>query len=96
MSIYHPGDMRNLSKTIVSEKATLIDKEIIMDKIQNWPWFIAGTICAIVALYLGFQCLFGEAWSIFSWLWKLPVGVFAAMAATVFIDVGVNGDRPPR
>ena len=96
MSIYHPGDMRNLSKTIVSEKVTLIDKELNMNKIQNWPWFCTGMICAIVAVYLGFQCLFGEAWSIFSWLWKLPVGVFAAMAATVFIDVGVNGDRPPR
>ena len=88
--------MRNLSKTIVSEKATLIQKEIIMDKIQNKAWFVLGVICAVVALYLGFQCLFGEAWSLWQWLWKLPVGIVAAMAAIVFCDVGVNGDQPPR
>ena len=96
MNIYHPGDMRNLSKTIVSEKVTLIDKELNMNKIQNWPWFVLGMICAVVALYLGFQCLFGEAWSLWAWIWKTPVGIVSAMAATVFIDVGVNGDRPPR
>ena len=67
-----------------------------MDKIQNKPWFVLGVICAVVALYLGFQCLFGEAWSLWQWLWKLPVGIVAAMAAIVFTDVGVNGDRPPR
>ena len=95
MNIYHPGD-ESLSKTIVSEKVTLIDKENTMDKIQSKPWFVLGVICAVVALYLGFQCFFGDAWSIWAWIWKLPTMVFAAMAAIQFLDVGVNGDQPPR
>ena len=63
-------------------------------EIQNWGWFIAGLICAIITITLGFQL-----WTIggfFAWLWKLPLAVFAAMAAIQFCDVGINGDRPPR
>lgn len=86
--------MRSLSKTIVSEKVPLINKETIMDKIQNWGWFIAGLICAVVALALGFQLW--TVGGILAWLWKLPLAVFAAMAAIQFIDVGINGDQPPR
>ena len=93
MNIYHPGD-ESLSRTIVSEKATLIHKETIMDKIQNKAWFVLGIVCAIVALYLGFTLW--TTGGFFAWLWKLPVGIFAAMAAVQFIDVGVNGDQPPR
>jgi hypothetical protein len=65
-----------------------------MDKIQSWPWLIAGVICAVVALALGFQL-----WTVggfLAWCWKLPTAIVAAMAAIVFTDVGVNGDRPPR
>ena len=95
MSIYYPDD-ESLSRTIVSEKVTLINKDRIMDKIQSWGWFIAGLICAVVALYLGFQMIFGDVGGFLAWCWKLPVIVVAAMAAIVFTDVGVNGDRPPR
>ena len=85
--------MRNLSKTTVSEKATLIHKETIME-IQNWGWFVAGATCAIVAIALALQLFtVGGFWA---WCWKLPVVVFAAMAAVQFIDVGLNGDQPPR
>jgi hypothetical protein len=62
--------------------------------IKNIGWFCAGVICAIIALYLGFQL-----WTVggfFNWLWKLPCTIFAAMAAVQFTDVGINGDRPPR
>ena len=92
MNIYHPGD-ESLSRTIVSEKVSLINKDKIM-KIQSWGWFIAGLICAVVALALGFQL-----WSVggfFAWCWKLPCTIFAAMAAINWIDVGLNGDQPPR
>ena len=41
--------MRNLSKTIVSEKATLIQKEIIMDSIF---WLITALVLFIIALIL--------------------------------------------
>ena len=86
--------MRNLSKTTVSEKATLIHKETIMDKIQSMGWFVAGCGSAIVAIALAFQLFtVGGFWA---WCWKLPVAVFAAMAAVQFIDVGLNGDQPPR
>ena len=86
--------MRNLSKTIVSEKVTLMHKETIMDKIQSWGWFVAGVICAIVAIALTFQLFtVGGFWA---WCWKLPVAVLAAMAAVQFIDGGLNGDQPPR
>lgn len=86
--------MRNLSKTIVSEKATLIHKETIMDKIQSMGWFVAGCLCAIVAIALAFQLFtVGGFWA---WCWKLPVTVFAAMVTVQFIDVGLNGDQPPR
>ena len=91
MSIYYPGD-ESLSKTIVSEKVPLINKERIM--IQNWGWFITGCICAVIALYLGFTLW--TTGGFLAWLWKLPIGIFAAMAAIQFIDVGLNGDRPPR
>ena len=85
--------MRNLSKTTVSEKATLIHKETIME-IQNWGWFVAGATCAIVAIALALQLFtVGGFWA---WCWKLPVAVFATMAAVQFIDVGLNGDQPPR
>jgi len=67
-----------------------------MKKIQNWPWFVVGVICAIVASYLGFQMIFGDVGGFFAWIWKLPTAIVAAMAAIVFTDVGVNGDRPPR
>lgn len=63
-------------------------------EIKSWGWLIAGILCAVVALYLGFQLwTVGGFWA---FLWKLPVAVFAAMAAVQFIDVGVNGDQPPR
>lgn len=62
--------------------------------IKSWGWFILGTICAVVALALGFQLW--TTGGFFAWLWKLPVGIFAAMAAIQFIDVGINGDQPPR
>ena len=67
-----------------------------MNKIQNWGWFLIGTICAVVASYLGFQMIFGDVGGFWAWIWKLPVTIVAAMAAIVFIDVGVNGDQPPR
>lgn len=63
-------------------------------KIQNWAWFILGVICAIVAITLVCQLL--SAGGFWAWLWKLPTSIVAVMAAVVFIDVGVNGDRPPR
>ena len=91
MNIYHPGD-ESLSKTIVSEKVTLINKELIM--IKSWGWFVTGVICATIALYLGFQLW--TVGGILAWCWKLPVVIFAAMAAVQFVDVGINGDRPPR
>lgn len=62
-------------------------------QIQSWGWFIAGLICAVVALYMGFQLWTG---GILAWIWKTPIVVFAAMAAVQFIDVGLNGDQPPR
>ena len=62
--------------------------------IKNWFWFVAGVLCAIVAVYLGFQLL--TVGGFFAWIWKLPVGIFAAMAAINWIDVGLNGDQPPR
>ena len=64
------------------------------NEIHNWPWFIAGTICAFIALYLGFQLW--TVGGILAWCWKLPTALFAAMAAIQFIDVGINGDQPPR
>lgn len=68
----------------------------IMDKIASLPWFCVGCVCAVVALYLGFQCFFGDAWSLWAWIWKTPVMVFAAMAAIQFLDSGIHGDQPPR
>ena len=62
--------------------------------IQNWGWFVAGVICAIVAIDLVFQIL--TVGGFLACLWKIPTGIFAAMAAIQFLDVGVNGDRPPR
>ena len=65
-----------------------------MNKIESWPWFILGIICAIVAITLAFQLwTVGGFWS---WCWKLPTGIIATMAAVAFIDVGINGDQPPR
>ena len=93
MNIYHPGD-ESLSKTIVSEKVPLITKERIM--IQSWGWFVLGCVCAVVALYLGGQMVFGDVGGFLAWCWKLPTAVFAAMAAINWIDVGLNGDQPPR
>ena len=53
-----------------------------------------GIVCAVIALYLGFQLL--TVGGFFAWIWKTPVTILAAMAAVQFIDVGVNGDQPPR
>ena len=67
-----------------------------MNKIQNWGWFLLGTICAVVASYLGFQMIFGDVGGFLAWIWKTPVMVFAAMAAIQFLDGGIHGDQPPR
>ena len=63
-------------------------------EIQNWGWFVLGCVCAVIALALGFQLW--TTGGFFAWLWKLPTAIFAVMAAIQFIDVGVNGDQPPR
>lgn len=65
-----------------------------MNKIQNWGWFIAGLICVVVVIYLIAKLL--TVGGFFAWCWKLPTAIFAAMAAIQFIDVGLNGDQPPR
>jgi hypothetical protein len=62
--------------------------------IQSWTWFIMGIVCAVIALYLGFQLL--TVGGFFAWIWKTPVTIFAAMAAVQFIDSGIHGDQPPR
>ena len=63
---------------------------------QSKPWIVLGLgiVCAIVALYLIFTLL--STGGFFAWIWKLPTAIFAVMAAIQFIDVGVNGDQPPR
>ena len=48
MSIYYPGD-ESLSKTIVSEKVTLIKRRLFM----NWVSFFGGMIVAILVIGLG-------------------------------------------
>lgn len=63
-------------------------------KIQSMSWFVLGCMCAVVALYLGATLVIVGGF--LAWCWKLPTAIFAVMAAIQFIDVGLNGDQPPR
>ena len=45
ISIYHPGDMRNLSKTMVSKKVSLIIKDKIMKSIMILLMVILFEVC---------------------------------------------------
>ena len=62
-------------------------------EIKSKGHLILGIVAMAVTIYLGFQCFFGEAWSLWAWLWKMPTGIFAGMVAVVACDIGLHGDR---